>query len=420
MSGAAGGRTPRGAEWTGTVCPSPPDRQTGPPADRPARLAALLAAGRRAGIYSAAAWSVGTAVGRETHGHLGTRRWGGAELNGTELWDLASVTKPIVGLAALRLAETGALRLDDTVGAYLPEYRRVPGKADITVTQLLTHTSGLPGGTPLWRAHSDRDGLLAALRGLPLRGAPGTVVEYSSAGFVLLGLILERATATGLDELVATQVCEPLGMRETVFAPGAAARDRAVSTELCTWRGRLVTGQVHDENAVVLGGVCGHAGLFAPLTDMDRLGRALAAGGDGLLSAPGFARMTACHTEGLPLRRCLGWQGRDAVGSPVGTAMGPSSYGHTGFTGTSLWVEPAVDGSGADGAGVNGSGADRAGADGAGVNGSGADRAGADGARAEGRYYVLLTNRVHPSRAPRRFPAVRRAFHHHAAALARP
>ncbi|WP_432445712.1 serine hydrolase domain-containing protein [Streptomyces rapamycinicus] len=375
MSGAEGGRVPQGAERTGGPARpgGPADTARGAPGGR-----------RRAGIYSAAAWSVGTAAGRGTHGYLGTRRWGGAELNGTELWDLASVTKPIVGLAALRLVETGALRLDDTVGAYLPEYRRVPGKADITVAQLLTHTSGLPGGTPLWRARSDRNGLLAALRGLPLRGAPGTVVEYSSAGFVLLGLILEQATATGLDELVAKQVCEPLGMRETVFAPGPAARERAVSTELCTWRGRLVTGQVHDENAVVLGGVCGHAGLFAPLADMDRLGRALAAGGDGLLSAPGFARMTACHTEGLPLRRCLGWQGRDAVGSPVGTAMGPTSYGHTGFTGTSLWVEPAADGAGA-----------------------------------EGRYYVLLTNRVHPSRDPRRFPAVRRAFHHHAAALVR-
>lgn len=374
MSGAAGGRTILGADPTGTAGPRP--------ADEPPLLEGLLAAGRRTGIYSAAAWSVGTAAGRTVHGHLGTRSWGGAELNGTELWDLASVTKPIVGLAALRLAEAGALRIDEAVGAYLPEYRRVPGKADITLAQLLAHTSGLPGGTPLWRAHSDRDGLLAALRELPLRGAPGTVVEYSSAGFILLGLILERATTTGLDELVAQQVCAPLGMRETVFAPGQAARERAVSTELCTWRGRLVTGQVHDENAVVLGGVCGHAGLFASLSDVDRLGRALAAGGEGLLSAPGFTRMTACHTEGLPLRRCLGWQGQDAVGSPVGTALGPSSYGHTGFTGTSLWVEPGADGAG-------------------------------------GRYYVLLTNRVHPSREPRRFPAVRRAFHHHAAALAR-
>ncbi|MGW3434795.1 serine hydrolase, partial [Streptomyces melanosporofaciens] len=107
---------------------------------------------------------------------------------------------------------------------------------------MLTHTSGLPGGTPLWRAHSDRDGLLTALRRLPLRGAQGTVVEYSSAGFVLLGLILGQATATGLDELVAKQVCEPLGMRETVFAPGPAARERAVSTELWARGGGRVYG----------------------------------------------------------------------------------------------------------------------------------------------------------------------------------
>ncbi len=90
------------------------------------------------------------------------------------------------------------------------------------------------------------------------------------------------------------------------WSVGTAARERAVSTELCTWRGRLVTGQVHDENAVVLGGVRGNAGLFASLSDVDRPGRALAVNGGGLLSAAGFARMTACHREGLPLRRCLG------------------------------------------------------------------------------------------------------------------
>ncbi|WP_419997466.1 serine hydrolase domain-containing protein [Streptomyces boninensis] len=347
--------------------------------EQPGPITGLLTAGRRARIYSGAAWSVGTAAGPEARGHLGTRSWPSrAELDGTELWDLASVTKPIVGLAALRLAEAGALGLDDTLGGYLPEYRRVPGKSDITVTQLLAHTSGLPGGTPLWRDHADRAGLLRALRELPLRGAPGTVVEYSSAGFILLGLIMEQATGTRLDELVTEQVCKPLGLHETVFAPTGPARARAVSTEWCTWRGRLITGQVHDENAVVLGEVAGHAGLFAPLSDVERLGQALAAGGEGLLSDTAFARMTACHTEGLPLRRCLGWQGRDAVGSPVGTAMGPESYGHTGFTGTSVWVEPARGGE-------------------------------------PGRYCVLLTNRVHPSREGRRFPAVRRAFHHWAA-----
>nr|WP_206314877.1 serine hydrolase domain-containing protein [Streptomyces coryli] len=340
-----------------------------------------MTAGRRERIYSAAAWSTGTATEREAGGHLGTRSWSGPEVDGTELWDLASLTKPIVGLAALRLAEAGALSLDDTLGTYLPEYRDLPDKAAITVTQLLAHTSGLPGGTPLWREHSDRAGLLKGLRDLPLRGAPGTVVEYSSAGFILLGLVLEQATGTGLDELVGRQVCEPLGMRETVFTPAPA--DRAVSTEWCAWRGRLVTGQVHDENAVVLGEPAGHAGLFAPLADVERLGRALAAGGGGLLGETAFARMTACHTEGLPLRRCLGWQGRDAVASPVGVAVGADSYGHTGFTGTSLWVEPARNGT-------------------------------------PGRYYALLTNRVHPTREGHRFPAIRRAFHHRAVALARP
>ncbi|MGP4092830.1 serine hydrolase, partial [Streptomyces sp. KR55] len=162
----------------------------------------------------------------------------------------------------------------------------------------------------------------------------------------------------------------------TFFRPGAQWRVRAVATEDCPWRGRLVVGEVHDENAAVLGGVGGHAGLFSTLSDMELLGAALAAGGRGLLSPDTFTQMTAAHTDGLALRRSLAWQGRDPVGSPVGDAFGPDSYGHTGFTGTSLWVDPAT-----------------------------------------GHYAVLLTNRVHPTRAGDGIAGVRRAFHDAAAAV---
>jgi CubicO group peptidase (beta-lactamase class C family) len=168
-------------------------------------------------------------------------------------------------------------------------------------------------------------------------------------------------------------------MRHTVFRPGAEHRARAVATEYCPWRGRLVVGEVHDENAAVLGGVGGHAGLFAPLRDMELLGAALAGGGRGLLRPETFALMTAPHTDGLALRRALAWQGLDPVGSPVGTAFGPGSYGHTGFTGTSLWVDPTAR-----------------------------------------RYAVLLTNRVHPARDGDGITTVRRAFHDAAALIRRP
>lgn len=339
------------------------------------RLGEILAAGRSRRVYSGAAWSVGDAAGPVDRGWTGTRAWDGPPLGGDELWDLASVTKPVVGLAVTALVERGVLDLSGTVGDHLPEYRG-GDKAGLTVGHLLTHTSGIPGRVPLYREHPTREALLEALRLLPPRAAPGTRVEYSSQGFILLGLIAERAAGEPLDDLVDRLVCAPLGMKETGYRLDAAGRARAVATEDCPWRGHGVVGEVHDENAVVLGGVAGHAGLFAPLADMERLGRSLAGGARELLRPETFALMTAPHTDHLALRRGLAWQGQDAVDSPVGPSFGPDSFGHTGFTGTSVWVDPAT-----------------------------------------GRYAVLLTNRVHPSRDGDGIVAVRRAFHEAAAAL---
>ena len=220
------------------------------------------------------------------------------------------------------------------MGRHRPEYRGGTA-ADVTVYQLLTHTSGLPGQVPLYRSHPTRAELLRALGELPRRAR--YPVEYSSQGFILLGLVAEAAAGRPLDELVADLVCAPLGMTGTVFAPDVAGRAQAVATERCPWRGRTVVGEVHDENAVVLGGVCGHAGLFAPLSDLERLGRALAGGGRALLRPDTFALMTAPHTDALELRRCLAWQGQDRQGSPVGRSFSSGAYGHTGFTGTSIW-----------------------------------------------------------------------------------
>lgn len=186
-------------------------------------------------------------------------------------------------------------------------------------------------------------------------------------------------TGRPLDTLVDQLVCAPLGMAHTLFRPAPEQRVRAVATEDCPWRGHLVVGEVHDENAVVLGGVGGHAGLFATLEDRELLGAALVADGRGILRPETFAVMTAAHTDHLALRRALAWQGRDPADSPVGTAFGPDSYGHTGFTGTSLWVDPAAK-----------------------------------------RYAVLLTNRVHPTRHGDGITTVRRAFHAAAAALPAP
>jgi CubicO group peptidase (beta-lactamase class C family) len=328
-------------------------------------VADVVGRGVRDRVFSGAAWSIGGTGGPIARGFAGTRSWDGSPVGEDSLWDLASVTKPIVGLAVLALVERGALALADTLGDLLPGYAASPDKAGLTVAQLLTHTSGLPGATPLWRTHHTREDLLAAIRDTPLPAPPGTRVEYSSQGFILLGLVAEAVGGRPLDVLVRELVTGPAGMRETTFAPDP---DRAVSTEECSWRGCLVTGQVHDENAVVLGAPAGHAGLFAPLTDLERLARVLLDG--GLLGPETHALMTAAHTDGLNLRRGLGWQGRDEVGSPVGTGPGPRSYGHTGFTGTSLWIDPDA-----------------------------------------GRTMVLLTNRVHPTRTRPGIERVRHEFH---------
>jgi len=340
----------------------------------PASEAALLAAARQARIFSGAAWSVGTVDGPLRRGSVGTLSLDGPPVRPDTLWDLASVTKPVVALAALWLVERGGLALSETVGDHLPEYRGGTS-GDLTIEQLLTHTSGLPGRQPLYRQHTDRASLLAALRTLPLRFAPGSAVEYSSAGFMLLGEIVAAASGLPLERLVAMAVTEPLGLRDTGFRPTPDQAGRCAATEDCPWRGRVVQGSVHDENAEVLGGIAGHAGLFGTVGDMERFAIAVLSGGsEGWLSARTLAEAGRSRTDRLTLRRGLGWQGRDASGSPAGDLFSPDSFGHTGFTGTSVWIDPTL-----------------------------------------GRYAVLLTNRVHPSRDTPGIETVRWRFHNLAA-----
>jgi CubicO group peptidase (beta-lactamase class C family) len=337
------------------------------------RIEAVLAEARDSEIFSAAAWSFGGAGGPQGRGMLGTQSWGGPALNENNRWDIASVTKPIVGLAVMSLIESGHLSLDDTIADHLPDYSHTD-KAALTVSQLLTHTSGIPGQTPLFHWNQTRDQLLAAIRELPLLWPPDTDVAYSSQGFIVLGMIAESASGLDLDKLVRQRVTEPVGMPDTTFGLPENERCRAVATEDDPWRGRVVQGEVHDENAVVLEKAAGHAGIFSTLKDLETLGQALCAGGRGrgrrLLSRSGHELMIAPRTDHLRLRRSLAWQGRDASNCPAGDLIGPKGYGHTGFTGTSLWVDPDT-----------------------------------------GRYMLLLTNRVHPSRRNNGIARVRRLVH---------
>ena len=339
-------------------------------------LAAFLSAAREQQVFSGAAWSVGTVDGAASRGLLGTRAWGGDPVDAETIWDLASLTKPIVGLVVMALLERGRLALTDPIALHLPVYADTD-KADITIWHLLTHTSGIPGGQRLYRDHPDPTSLLRAVRQLPLRAAPGTRVEYSSQGFMILGLIAEAASGQTLDALVRRYVAEPVGMPRLMYNPPEEIRPLAAATEECAWRGRLIQGTVHDENAEVLGGVAAHAGLFATMADIERLGLALLREGQGeharLLTPRTLAVMTrpaTDHLDHLDHRRSLAWQGADILGTVPGDLLTAAAYGHAGFTGTSLWVDPTL-----------------------------------------GFYAVLLTNRVHPRRDSTAMQWVRPRFH---------
>lgn len=318
----------------------------------------LLRRARTEGRFSGAAWAVGSRDGAHAGGEVGTLAVDDERPVGPgALFDLASVTKPIVGLALLRLVDRGALSLDTTVGEVLEDWPDGPmARADLR--SLLTHTSGAPGPTPLWREHEERGALLAALAALDFT-APGRWC-YSSMGFIALGLVAERAAGIPLDHLVAREITTPLGMEATTFGPVDA--EHAAATEDCPWRGHVVRGQVHDENAAVLGGVAGHAGLFGTARDLGRLGAALLR---GELLGPDLHRAMRGVEDGRP----LGWWPR-AQCTYLGDGYGPEAFGHTGFTGTSLVLDPSAD-----------------------------------------RWVVLLANRVHPSREPRGFEDVRKDLH---------
>jgi CubicO group peptidase (beta-lactamase class C family) len=236
----------------------------------------------------------------------------------------------------LQAAGRGTLELDDRIGRFFSSagWFQTPSLADVSVRSLLTHSSGLPNWRPLYATLSDRRAALAHVLNAPVEH-PGKVV-YSDLGFMLLGALVERLHHARLDRVAEEAVFGPLGMTATRFGP--IAGDHIAATEDCGWRDRLLVGEVHDENATVWDGVAGHAGLFSTLDDT------LAYAHAWLTNDPRVApealqreavRPQATADEGG--LRGLGW----LTASPVAFA-GPDArgYGHTGFTGTSMWMDP--------------------------------------------------------------------------------
>ena len=326
------------------LVPAPPIA-VGLDPELPARLDSIVRVGLEQGAAPGAALAVGR-FGRLVHlkGYGAIHYAADAQTaDPTTIYDLASLTKVVATTtAAMILEEEGKLDLSRTVQSYLPELD-APDKAAITVRMLLTHRGGLEAFAPLWRDTKGRTEYLTQINMRPLRGAPGTLVVYSDWDFVLMGLIIERITGTTLDAFTAARVFGPLGMSSTRFAPDttdAALMRRVAYTALDTLRGQL-HGSVHDPNAWALGGVAGHAGLFGSTRDLAVFAQMLLNGGTyagtRIVKPATVARWTTSQDPASS--RALGWDSPSAVSS-AGRYFSPRSFGHTGYTGTSMWVDP--------------------------------------------------------------------------------
>ena len=263
----------------------------------------------------------------------------------TTMYDLASLTKIIATTSLmLQLVDAGRVALDTPAVRYLPDWRG-PRAAEITVRQLLTHSSGLAAWRAFYKEATDKADARAQLMLVGPDAPPGTRFLYSDMNFMLLGMIAVRLTGMPLDSAFQVLVAKPLKLVDTRFLPDPSLRVRIAPTEYDPWRQRQLRGEVHDENASRFGGVSGHAGLFSTATDLSRVARMWMNGGtlDGVrvASAATVAQFTRAQ-DTLISKRALGWETPNGTNS-AGHRLSPRAFGHTGFTGTSIWIDPSRD-----------------------------------------------------------------------------
>jgi CubicO group peptidase (beta-lactamase class C family) len=306
-------------------------------------LRTILTAGVRDSAFPGAIAVVGTKDGPVLTVAAGQLDWQPSPAPDTStMWDLASMTK-VVGLtsAMMLLVESGRVNLDAPVQHYVPEFTG-RWKDAVTVRHLLTHSSGLPAWRPLYKEAEGPASAMALAIATPLDTMPGIRMVYSDLGAIILGEVVMRVTGQPLDRFLRDRVFTPLGMRETTYLPPEPLRPRIAPTEVDPWRQRHLRGEVHDENAFALGGVSAHAGLFSTATDLVRLARMYLSGGalEGhrFLSPSTIAQFTTVQDPALS-HRALGWETPNGTNS-AGHLMSPRAFGHTGFTGTSIWIDP--------------------------------------------------------------------------------
>lgn len=285
-------------------------------------------------------------------------------------YDLASLTKTVATTTAvLLLRDDGALGLDDPVHRYVP----IPAFQRFTIRHLLTHTAGLVAGRDFYKQVSSLDELLTRYAALELEAEPGTHWRYSDVGFMILGRVVEMAARDRLDSFCRKRIFAPLAMERTAFNPPPDWASKCAATENCPWRQRLLVGVVHDENAYAVGGVSGHAGLFSTAGDLATFSRALLDG--KILKRETVEEMTRAGQVPFQPRQGLGWWLDSWTGDPrtsnsIGFLPVRASFGFSGWTGTSLWMD-----------------------------------------HESGQYAILLGNTCHPTRATRDNNTFRRTFY---------
>ncbi|HUA16884.1 MAG TPA: serine hydrolase [Verrucomicrobiae bacterium] len=258
------------------------------------------------------------------------------------IFDLASLTKVIATTTAvMQLVEQGKIRLNDPVAKYLPEFAQ-NGKDDITLRQLLTHYSGLPPDLDLTTPWEGKQTAYQMAFAETPQEPSGSVFTYSDINFIVLGALVERTSGETLDAYAAKHIFAPLRMAHTRFLPPSSWRAKIAPTQYDE-NNHMLRGVVHDPTARRMGGVAGHAGLFSTGDDLAKFAQALLNGGDGILSTVTVAKMTQPETpRAAPVLRGFGWD----IDSPFSTNRGDllpvGSFGHTGFTGTSLWIDPTT------------------------------------------------------------------------------
>ncbi len=337
-------------------------KAVGMSSERLAKIDHVVERGIKAGGYPGAAVVVGRRGAAVMEKGFGRLSWGAnsASVSAEKtIYDLASLTKVVGTTTALMvLYDQGKIALDDPVSKYVPNF--VGGAKDrVTIRMLLEHRSGLPAGRDLWRqAHTPAEARELVIS-TPLGCEPGRCYEYSDLGADMLGFVVEAASGERMDAFLEENVFKPLHMDDTFFTPADSVRARVAPTEVAPPRGYPLKGEVHDENAYALGGVAGHAGLFSTAYDLAIFAQMMLNGGiyDGTRIVSDTT--VALFTKRAAGTRALGWDTCGGSGS-CGQYLGSDAFGHTGYTGTSLWIDPERD-----------------------------------------MFVVLLTNRVHEARAKR-------------------